>query len=290
MVTEELHKLIRHIEIQTTHLAKETLAGSYHSAFKGRGIEFEEVREYIPGDEIRTIDWKVTARMNHPYVKNFREERELSVLLAVDVSASTHFGSQEQLKSERIAEIGGVLAFSAIQNNDKVGLVLYSDQVEKYIPPAKGTRHTLHLIRELLTWQSQKNAVDSHSLLTYLGNIQSRHSICFLITDLFTQYDPQKLSILAKKNDLVSIVVTDPRELELPNVGYVTLRDLETNDIKTINTGSESVRQEYAEKQQQRFKEIRKSFLQSGVGVIPVSTDQPYVPPINQFFKQRASR
>jgi uncharacterized protein (DUF58 family) len=279
----ELFKKIRRIHFQTTRLATDLLAGFYRSAFKGKGIEFEEVREFQDGDEVRYIDWNVTARMNHPFVKIFREERELPVMLLVDASASCHFGK----KNEFIAEIGGVLAYSAIKNNDRIGLILFTDQVEKYIPPRKGTRHILRLIRELLLFKPKSRGTNIASALTFYGHMQKQTGICFLISDFIDLNFERQIKILAKKHDLICIHTTDPLEQNLPSAGLVEMRDLETGERKLIDTSDEHIRKHQREVFLKRKRALKEIASKTEAGIIEVSTDKPYVTTLYKFFKQR---
>jgi uncharacterized protein (DUF58 family) len=284
---QELFKKIRKIQIHTTQLADDILAGAWHSAFKGRGMEFEEVREYQTGDEIRSIDWNVTARMNHPYIKVFREERELTVILLVDVSASSRFGSQNQLKRDLIAEIGAVLAFSAIKNNDKVGLILFSDDVEKFIPPKKGTRHVLRVIRELLVYQPKGVGTNLQKALDFVGGVLRKSSICFLISDFICSLHQREISIVSKKHDLISINVSDPYELEFPKMELINLIDLETGEHQTVDASNSDLLKEFKEKSANRLKAVDKMMKKIGAGYMSIRTDLPYVAPMRKFFKTR---
>lgn len=285
-----LLKKIRQIQFQSTHLADDILAGAYRSAFKGKGMEFEEVREYQPGDEIRTIDWNVTARMDRPYVKTFREERELTVILAVDVSASSRFGSLYAQKNELIAEIGAVIAFSAIKNNDKVGLLLFSDRVEKYLPPRKGTRHVLRVIRELLAYQPLHRGTDVSSALAFLGQVQRRSVICFLISDFICSDYQQALKIIAKEHDLIGVAVTDPFELNFPDLGMIRMQDFETLETRLINTSSYKEREEFAKNAALRIEEQKKIIRAAGASFIDIQTDRPYLTAFKKFFKMREKK
>jgi len=284
---QELFKKIRKIQIHTTQLADDILAGAWHSAFKGRGMEFEEVREYQTGDEIRSIDWNVTARMNHPYIKVFREERELTVILLVDVSASSRFGSKNQLKRDLIAEIAAVLAFSAIKNNDKVGLILFSDDVEKFIPPKKGTRHVLRVIRELLVYQPKGVGTNLQKALDFVGGVLRKSSICFLISDFLCSLHQREMSIISKKHDLISINVSDPYELEFPKMELITLIDLETGEYHTIDASSSDLLNSFKEKSTNRLKAVDKMMKKIGAGFMNIRTDLPYLAPMRKFFKMR---
>lgn len=284
------HLAIRRIQIITTQLATDVLAGAYRSAFKGRGMEFEEVREYQPGDEIRTIDWNVTARMNHPYVKLFREERDLTVILMVDISASMRFGSAERAKSALVAEIGAVLAFSAIKNNDRVGLILFSDTVEKYVPPRKGTRHVLRLIRELLFAEPSHRASDLAGAFAFLGKVQSRRGICFLLSDFLCPECKHDAVLIAKKHDLIAICLRDPKENQISALGLTKLADLETGKEELLDTSDAVVQKGFSEAiaaQQKKFETLIK---QSGAGWISLVTDKPYVHSFKRFFQMRQRR
>lgn len=281
---------IKKIQIVTAKLAEDLLAGMYHSAFKGQGMEFEEVREYQPGDDVRSIDWNVTARHNRPFVKSFREEREITVMLVVDVSSSTRFGSGKIRKRELIAEIGAILAFSAIQNNDKVGMILFSSEVEKYIPPKKGTRHILRLIRELLEFEPKKKGSDIKSALNYMGNIQRRAGVCFLISDFICDLHPSQMATTAKHYDLISIAVNDPAEVNFPNLDLVQIEDLETGEQQIVDTSDLKVRLKFQELAQERLQNIEKLMQKVGGGFISVKSDTGYLDPIRKFFKLRRIR
>lgn len=286
MILPDVIKTIRRIQIISNKLAQDILAGAYHSAFKGKGIEFEEVREYQPGDEVRTIDWNVTARMNHPYVKSFREERNLTVLLLIDLSASLRFGSQHQKKS-LVVEIGALLAFSAIKNNDRIGLVLFSDRVEKYIPPGKGVRHILRLIRELLLYQPKHPGSDIKQALEFIGNVQQRSCVCFLISDFLSPSYTHDVAVIAKKHDLIAICITDPYEKQLPEIGLVRLKDLETEEEIVVDTAQPTkTGSEMAEQLKRQEQLIRKM----GGGWVEIQTDQSYVRELQKFFKLRARK
>lgn len=286
----DLFKKIRRIQFQTTRLADDVLAGAYRSAFKGRGMEFEEVREYQPGDEIRTIDWNVTARMQRPYVKTFREERELTMTLLVDVSASTRFGSGQQLKSEVVAEIAAVLAFSAIKNNDKVALILFSNTVEKYFPPNKGTRHVLRIVRELLAYSPKERGTNVAAALSFLGKIQKHSSICFLISDFICDDYSHEASIIAKRHDLVALAITDPSEIVFPAMDLVLLRDLENNRETLIDTSFSMVKQQMASDTQKRVIAQRKLMKKLGADFLSLQTNQAFMPLLRQFFLGRQRR
>jgi uncharacterized protein (DUF58 family) len=289
-ISSDIFHHIRRIQIQTTRAVNDVFAGAYHSAFKGRGMEFEEVREYQPGDEERTIDWNVTARMNHPYVKVFREERELTVILVVDISASSRFGSKNRLKSEIIAEIGAVLAFSAIKNEDKVGLILFSSEIEKYIPPKKGLRHVLRVIRELLAFEPQYTGTNLSNALTFLGKVRRRPAVCFVISDFICPDYSHEASLIAKKHDLITISITDPLELAFPQLTLVNLRDLETGISQFIDTSDFNVQTQFEKRASQRLIKHKQLMKKIGAGYIPVYTDQPYTGALRKFFKIRERR
>ncbi|MEZ4806491.1 MAG: DUF58 domain-containing protein [Flavobacteriales bacterium] len=285
--TKELLKKVRLIELKTRGLSEHIFSGEYHSAFKGKGMTFSEVREYSPGDEVRTIDWNVTARFGHPFVKVFEEERELTVMLVADVSGSGDFGTASQLKRELTTEVCATIAFSAIKNNDKVGLILFSDQVEKFIPPKKGRSHILRLVRELLEFKPASKGTDITTALRYLNNVIKKRSITFLISDMMdTGYD-DALKIANRKHDLVVLRTTDPREGELPNVGLVQFVDPETRTTRWVNTGSRAMRNAYratALKHQNRTRELLR---RSGVDHATISTQDGYVRPLMNLFKRR---
>lgn len=288
VINPEIIKKIRRIQIQTTHLAQDLLAGAYRSAFKGKGMEFEEVREYQPGDETRDIDWKVTARMRHPYVKTFREEREITVMLVVDISSSARFGSQGKPKSELITELSALIAFSAIKNNDKIGLILFSDRIEKYIPPKKGARHVLFVIRELLLHQPEGHGTDITAALDFLGNIQHRSCVCFLISDFVCADFSKAASLAATKYDLIAIAMTDPHELEFPSLGLIELQDLETENTALIDSHNRQVREHFKKQTNERLARTKHLMNRVGGGFISLRTDQSYIPPLRKFFKTRA--
>lgn len=287
MDAPSLFQKIRRVQIQTSHLADDILAGAYRSAFKGKGMEFEEVREYIPGDEVRSIDWNVTARMNHPYVKSFREERELSVNLVVDISASTRFGTYNMSKGDLIAEIASVLAFSALKNHDKVGLIQFSETIEHYFPPKKGDRHVLRLVRELLTQRPSSAGTDMRQALFYLGKVQKRRGICFIISDFLCGDFSEALAPLAKRLDLIAIAVNDPHDMTLPDMGLASFRDLETNEEKLIDTSDPAVREAYALQAQKRLSDVQSLMGKMGGGFISIRSDENYLHILQKFFRLR---
>lgn len=287
METAELLKKVHRIELKTRGLSNQIFSGEYHSAFKGRGMAFSEVREYMPGDEIRTIDWNVTARLGEPYVKVFEEERELTVILVVDISGSNQFGTSEQLKKDQITEICAVLAFSAIQNNDKIGVIFFSDQVEKFIPPKKGKTHILHIIRELIEFKPEHNKTNIDQALRYLINGVKKRSIAFVISDFMDEGFEKALKIANRKHDLVALRIHDPREQEIPNMGMVPLRDNETDELTWINTGSAKVRSNFKAKALEHESQLQDVFRRSGVDYANIATNQSYILPLMTLFKRR---
>ena len=290
MIPKDLAKKIRYIQITTSKAVNDVLAGEYHSVFKGRGMEFDEVREYQPGDEVRSIDWNVTARMGHPFIKRYREERELTVMFAVDLSASGAFGSADKMKNEVAAEICALLAFSAIKNNDKVGLVVFTDQIELFIPPGKGTRHVLRLIRDLLSFKPRQTQTDIAGALDYLGRVVPRRCVAFVVSDFMGPEFKRPMGVLGRRHDLIAISVTDPREVAMPNIGLIELEDAETGQIVLIDTGSTAVRQRYGAIGQERSAELEEAFRSLGIDQIPVFTDQDYVKTLIAFFRRRERR
>ncbi|MFB3787007.1 MAG: DUF58 domain-containing protein [bacterium] len=290
MIPRELIRKIRRIEIRTNRMVNDVLAGEYHSVFKGRGVEFEEVREYMHGDDIRTIDWNVTARMGSPFVKRFREERELTVMLAVDASSSSLFGTAEKMKGELAVELSAVLAFSAIKNNDRVGLVLFTDRVEKFIPPKKGKKHVLRLIRELLMFQPAGGSTDIKSAMDFLGKILTRKTVVFLLSDFLNAGYEDALRMMNNRHDLITISITDPREIEMPPIGFLELQDAETGEIVIIDTYDAKIRQRLADTASADLNQMTKTFKRMRVDHVPVRTDRPYIDPLVRFFQQRARR
>lgn len=289
-LSANLFKKIRRIQFQTTHFANDILAGAYLSAFKGKGMEFEEVREYQSGDDIRNIDWNVTARMRNPYVKNFREERELTVTLIVDISASTRFGTTHQLKSDLIAEIAAVIAFSAIKNNDKVSLILFSESVEKYLPPKKGTRHVLRVIRELLATEPKSRGTNINAALAFLGKVQRRSSVCFLISDFICPDFSHSASIIAKKHDMIALAIIDPREAIFPNMSLVNVADLETGQMTIIDSSTSSLNKMMQASLEERLRKQKQLMQRLGAGFVKIDTNTPYLPLLKKFFKIREKR
>lgn len=290
MITKDLLKKIQQIEIHTRRLVNESFIGEYHSVFKGRGMEFDAVREYQPGDEIRTIDWNVTARMGRPFIKRYVEERELTVMLLVDVSASGNFGSVRQLKNEIATEVCALLAFSAIKNNDKVGMIMFTDRVEKFIPPKKGAKHVLRVIRELMCTEPAGKGTNIAVALEYMNKISSRRTISFLVSDFLANDYAHALRIANKRHDVIAITVTDPREQELPNVGFIELRDAESGEILLVDTANPLARKEFSAINARQKQERSRLFRSMGVDEIIISTNRHYVEPIVRFFRLREKR
>jgi uncharacterized protein (DUF58 family) len=290
MIPAELAKKIRYIQIFTSKAVNDSLAGEYESLFKGRGMEFQEVREYQIGDDIRTIDWNVTARTGDPYVKLFKEERELTVMFLVDLSASGAFGSTRQIKNEAAAEVCALLAFSAIKNNDKVGLIVFTDQVEMFIPPEKGTTHVLRLIRELLNFKPEKGKTDIVAGMDYLGRVLHKKSVVFLVSDFQSEGFEKQLRILGKRHDLIAVSITDPREVSMPNVGLIQLEDAETGEMVIIDTGSSSFRKRYEQLGGERLDGLKKLFRSMDIDHIDIRTGEDYVFDLVKFFRNRERR
>ncbi len=290
MISKELAKKIRLIEIATRRAVNDTLAGEYHSVFKGRGMEFDEVREYAPGDDVRTIDWNVTARTGTPYVKRFVEERELTVFLVVDLSGSGEFGSSEQLKNEVAAELCALLAFSAIKNNDKVGVVAFTDRVEKFIPPKKGSSHVLRLVRDLLKFEPEGCGTDLGAALEFVGRVARRRAIVFLISDFLAHGYLKPLRLVAGRHDLVAVALADPLEHALPDVGLVELEDSESGERLTLDTSSAEIRGRYKALARVRERERQELFRTTGVDEVRVVAGEDYVRDLMSFFRQRERR
>ncbi|TWT40886.1 hypothetical protein RAS1_35710 [Phycisphaerae bacterium RAS1] len=309
MVPTEVLKKVRRIQIITSAVVNDVFAGQYHSAFKGRGMEFEEVREYQPGDDVRTIDWNVTARAGRPFIKSYREERELTVMLVVDVSASQDFGTREQLKSELVAELGATLALSAIQNNDKVGLLLFTDRIERFVPARKGARHVLRVVRELLYRDPAEapayvprpherpdgrsptgRGTDVSLALRYLERVLTRRSVVFLISDFQTGDFSGPLRIVRHRHDLIPIFVSDVRERELPRVRYLELLDPETGEQVLVDTSTRAFRRRFSALVEQRRTRLTAEFHKLGIDTIAVATGEPFVMPLTRFFRRRERR
>jgi len=285
--TSELLKKVRKIEIKTRGLSNHIFAGEYHSAFKGRGMAFSEVREYQYGDDIRNIDWNVTARFSHPYIKIFEEERELTVMLLIDLSDSKEFGTQKMLKRELMTELSAVLSFSAIQNNDKIGVIFFSDKIEKYIPPKKGRKHILRIIRELIDLRPENRGTNISEALRYLSNIQKKRATAFIISDFIDEGFSDALRIANYKHDVIALQLCDMREKELPNVGLIKLRDAETNRNIWVDTSNKKIREQYKKNWLDAEKELSETFTKLGVDSAKICTDKDYVKPLLKLFKQR---
>ena len=291
METTELLKKVRKIEIKTKGLTNQIFAGQYHSAFKGRGMAFSEVREYQYGDDIRNIDWNVTARFNNPFVKIYDEERELTVILMVDVSHSNRFGTIKQFKNEMISEIAALLSFSAIKNNDKVGIIFFSDIIEKFIPPKKGSTHILRIIRELIDFQPKNKATDLSEALRFLTNAIKKRSTAFLLSDFIDDNNFEDALVIAnKKHDVVAIKINDNREREIPDIGFARVRDAETGQIIWVDTSNVLVRKQYFDHYIRSELKNKDSFSKAGVDIVSIKTDQDYIKPLINFFKKRHSR
>ena len=290
MSTSALLKKVRKIEIKTKGLSNHIFAGEYQTAFKGKGMAFSEVREYQPGDDVRSIDWNVTARYNAPFVKVFEEEREMTVMLLIDVSASGNFGTQEQFKRELATELSAILAFSAIKNNDKVGVIFFTDKVEQFIPPKKGKSHILRIIREVLAFQPTGKGTNIAGALEYFNSVIKKRSICFILSDFMSKEFDRPLKIASKKHDLVALRIHDTREDTLPNVGLVPMQDTETEKMIFVDTSSKKVRDNFAKNRLQVTEKLRKLFPASGVDLIDITTGTDYVKPLINFFKTRGSR
>jgi len=290
METSELLKRVRKIEIKTRGLSNQIFSGQYHSAFKGRGMAFSEVREYTMGDDVRAIDWNVTARTGHPYVKVFEEERELTVMLLVDVSGSGDFGSKVMLKRQLMTEICAVLSFSAIQNNDKVGIIFFSDRIEKFIPPKKGKSHILRIIRELIDFQPEGKGTDIAGALRYLTNVVKKRSITFLLSDFMDRNYSDALKLANRKHDLVAIRVFDQLEQEFPNVGLLPITDAETGKLVWVDTSSHETRTKLKVASLKFEAELKETLIRAGVDAAEVRTDHSYIKPLMNLFKRRESR
>lgn len=286
--TAELIKKVRRVELKTKGLSNQIFSGEYHSAFKGRGMAFSEVREYAIGDEVRTIDWNVTARLGSPYVKIFEEERELTVILVVDVSASDDFGSVANLKKSVITEICAVLSFSALTNNDKIGIIFFSDQIEKFIPPKKGKSHILRIIRELIEFKPEQKGTNISEALRYLNNVVKKRSIAFLITDFMDTDYENSLKVANRKHDLVALHIYDRREMDLPAIGHILFTDPETGETRWINTNSKSVRKIYSQRAHEQDERLKDACRRAGVDFASIATDESYITPLRNLFNKRS--
>lgn len=289
MDTKELLKKVRKIEIKTRRLSDHIFSGEYHTSFKGRGMTFSEVRQYQFGDDVRAIDWNVTARYNEPYVKVFEEERELTMILMVDVSGSESFGSKNQMKNEIVTEIAATMAFSATQNNDKIGLILFSDEIELYIPPKKGKSHVLRIIRELIEYRPKSRKTNLSQALKFLSSVMKKKAIVFAISDFISSdiYE-STLKIASKKHDITGIRVYDIREEKMPDLGMVQMLDAETGEVMLVNTGSKTIRMNYESDYQDKLKYFKETFSRCGSGVVNTRVDESYVTKLLGYFKSRA--
>tara|TARA_B100001287_G_scaffold83588_2_gene69724 strand:- start:3360 stop:4232 length:873 start_codon:yes stop_codon:yes gene_type:complete len=290
MNTSELLKKVRKIEIKTKGLSKNIFSGEYQTAFKGKGMAFSEVREYQPGDDVRTIDWNVTARYNNPYIKVFQEERETTVILLIDLSGSSDFGTQTQLKREIATEISAVLSFSAINNNDKIGVIFFTDKIEKFIPPKKGKSHILRIIRELITFQPSSKKTNIEVALKYFNNVIKKRAICFIISDFMDDNFDKSLKIAKNKHDIIGLNINDEREKNLVNVGMIKVIDSETGIIRWIDTSDKKNRNIFNYNHQKQAENLKNIFSSSGIDFIKISTGQDYIKPLMNFFKKRGNK
>ena len=296
--TKSILDKIRRLDIRTRRMMNDSLAGEYHSVFKGRGMDFDEVREYLPGDEVRTIDWNVTARAGHPFVKKYTEERELNILLLVDISASGNFGSGKQSKRELAAEVASLLALSAIRNSDKVGLLLYTDRIEEYLPPAKGRRHVLRVVREILYRSATGRGTDSVKALEVASHVLHRRAIVFLISDFQSNGDPAKdretlrraIRQTNRRHDLIAVQIHDAREQQLPDVGFLSLEDAESGEMVELDTADSAVRERFNQEAVARMKKLLSDIRSEGVDTLELKTNVPYLPVLQRFFKSRGRK
>lgn len=285
-----LLKKVKYIEIKTKGLSQDLFSGEYHSAFKGRGMLFSEVREYAYGDDVRNIDWNVTARMNHPYIKVFEEERELTVMLVIDISQSSYFGTQKQMKNELITEIAAVLSFSAITNNDKVGVILFSDKIEKFIPPKKGRSHILRIISELLEFKPSSSGTQLSIAFEYLSSVIKKRSTAFIFSDFMSSNYEKELRIAKKKHDIIGVHIFDARETALPNVGLMRMYDAETSETFIIDTSNKKIRERYKSYFSENKTSFENIFLKTGADIISISSQTNYIHALHHFFLKRAGR
>jgi len=290
MIPKEILKKVKRIEITTRGIVNDIFSGEYHSVFRGRGMEFSEVREYQYGDDIRNIDWNVSARMSHPFIKVFEEERELTVMLLVDVSSSGYFGTVEQMKGEIAIELCAVLAFSAIKNNDKVGLIIFTDQIEKFVPPKKGKSHVLRVLRELLYHKPKGTKTDINMVLEYLSKVVRKRSVVFIVSDFISEEYEKALRIANRKHDIIAVSISDPREKEIPKVGFLELEDAESGEIILVDTRDTGLRELYALNSSKEKQDREKMFKAMDVDFIDISTAQSYIEPVIRFFRMRAKR
>ncbi|NNF05197.1 MAG: DUF58 domain-containing protein [Candidatus Eisenbacteria bacterium] len=290
MIPREILRKVRRIEIRTRHLVSDLFGGEYHSVFKGKGMEFAEVREYAPGDDIRSIDWNVTARTGHPHVKILQEERELTVFFLVDLSGSQRFGSKNRFKAELAAEVGALLSLSAVQNNDKVGLILFSNAIELYVPPGKGRRHVLRVVREILAFEGKGQGTDLTMALNHLVQVQKRKAVVFVVSDFFTENYERSLKIASKKHDVVALRLRDPRERDLPSMGVISLRALEDGREATIDSSDPRVRRAFGEEVRRRETSFQDAVRSAGVDYVDLWTHEDVTRPLSAFFKKRTQR
>ncbi len=290
MIPKEVLQQIRRIQITTSRMVTDVFCGQYQSVFKGRGMEFDEVREYQPGDEIRSIDWNVTARLGHPYIKKFMEERELTVMLLLDLSGSSYFGTVNKLKRQIAAEICSVLAFSAIRNNDKAGLIIFTDRIEKFVPPKKGLSHVLRIVREALYFEPQGKKTNIPAALEYLNKVCKRSTVTFIVSDFYAEVFDKPLAIANKRHDLVGITITDPKELDLPDIGLAQFNDPETGGVFNLDTSNSALRQEFRQNALRIIGERKKTFDRIGVDNVDVRCDIPYNRTLFKFFRMRERR
>ncbi len=290
MIPKELLKKIRRIEIRTSHMVNDVLAGQYHSAFKGRGMEFEEVRTYQPGDDVRTIEWNVSARYGHPFVKIFKEERELTVMLLVDLSRSHSFGTADQLKREVAAEICATLAFSAIRNNDNIGLITFTDQIEQFVPPKKGSRHVLRIIRDLLYFEPEGQHTDISLAFQHLDRVTTRKCVVFVVSDFQDTNYEQPMRIARRRHDVIPITITDPREVNLPNVGIIELVDAETGKTVVVDTANKRLREQFTTAAITTADTRTEQFRRSNIDAIDVTAGQSFIDPLQKFFRKRKAK
>lgn len=290
MSTIELLKKVRKIEIKTKGLSNHIFSGEYHTAFKGKGMAFSEVREYQPGDDVRSIDWNVTARYNNPFVKVFEEEREMTVILLIDVSGSSDFGTQSQLKREVATEISAVLSFSAINNNDKIGVIFFSDKIEKFIPPKKGKSHILRIIRELITFESGSKKTNIEIALKYFNNVIKKRAVCFILSDFIDKEFDKSLKIAKNKHDVIALRIHDEREEFLPNVGMIKVKDTESGELRWIDTSDKNIRDEFNKNYYNFEMDLKQTLQSSGVDHIDIKTGKDYIKPLMNFFKHRGRR
>jgi uncharacterized protein (DUF58 family) len=290
MIPEDILKNIRRIQITTSRMVTDVFAGHYHSVFKGKGMDFDEVREYQPGDDIRSIDWNVTARTGHPFIKKFTEERELTIMILLDISGSSYFGTVNKLKNRLAAELCSVLALSAVKNNDKVGLIAFTDRVEKFVPPRKGLRHVLRIIREALYFEPEGKGTDIPGALEHLNRVINRRAVTFVISDFYDNNFKKPLSIANKRHDMVALSITDPRELDLPDIGIINLEDAETGKGFLVDTSSSTVRNDYSINSKRIFDERQRLLRSINVDHIDVRTDIPYAHELYKFFRMRERR